>query len=117
MHRVGVGGCVLPGRPKSGPPKPIQTVVQTAIAGQFLNVKISSTYDKIRGRLCLQFDPYHISYYAIKIRLNLHLKTEAAEGWNDVPNDVDLFERCPIETTLRGKVYLVQVKCFLFIIL
>lgn len=96
MPLVGLGGYVLS---KHSHHKPVQTTV----TGEFFKIKISTSYDKINGRIFLSFDTYPISYDGIKVRLNVQLKSQTTERGNAVYNDIDLFEHCPIETILPCK--------------
>lgn len=100
MPLVGLGGYILKSRHGAQQSQPS---LQPEIFGEFTKIKISTSYDKISGKLFLNYDTHLYSYEGIKIRLNLHLKPIVAERLNATCNEMDLFEHCPIETTLPGK--------------
>lgn len=104
MPLVGLGGYVLRSRQEPHPP------ISPELCGEFNKIKISTSYDKITGILFLNYDTTRTTHYdGIKIRLNSHLKPIVAERANASGSDeLDLFENCPIETTLTSKLILLS---------
>lgn len=86
-----------------------QPLMSPEVCGEFVKIKISSSYDKITGRLFLNYDTRRCTYDGIKIRLNSHLKPIVAERLTATCNEMDLFEHCPIETTLPGEFMFAEI--------
>ncbi|XP_037037772.1 uncharacterized protein LOC119075438 [Bradysia coprophila] len=104
MPLVGLGGYML-SRHGGSEPSPI---APPELCGEFMKLKISSACDRISGKLFLNFNLHRCSYDGIKIRLNLHLKPVITDRVNAVGGETDLFEHCPIETSLPGGVFRAQ---------
>lgn len=92
MPLVGLGGYILT---RHGHQETVPSPrIQPPPSGEFIRIKISTSYNKISGKLFLNYDG-RCSYDGIKIRLDAYVKQTATE--------LDLFKQCPIETTLPCK--------------
>lgn len=99
MPLVGLGGYLLSRHNPHLPTAP-------EVTGEFIKIKISTSCDRITGRLFLNFGTHRCCYDGIKVRLDLHLKPIATERVNATCSEMDLFEHYPIETTFPSKLIL-----------
>ncbi len=80
-----------------------QPVTAPEVCGQFVKLKISTSCDRISGKLFLNYETHRCSYDGIKIRLNLQLKPIVTDRANTVCTEMDMLDHCPIEANLPGE--------------